>query len=338
MESDRPTCSRTLGAAIASVPAPKARPARPRRRPARLAATTLAFLLLALPLRASDNLALGAPSANLCIVDREGYALGYSEEHEQAAWVVYRLTAKELKKPVKRKDRFKPDPEIPTGSAALADYKGAPYDRGHLAPFRDQAWSRKVREESFFLSNMSPQVQGFNRGIWGALEDQAREWAERDTALWVSSGPVLEPGLPTIGKNRVSVPKAYFKVLLDLQGRTKAIGFLLRNEPSSQPLETFAVSIDSVEALTGLDFFGALPDSLESRLEAVPGALAAREWFRPDSLVEPLPAPDPAAVQCRGLTRGGERCRRLTKDASGLCPQHAGQSDAPATETDPDGR
>ncbi|MDD3155024.1 MAG: DNA/RNA non-specific endonuclease, partial [Victivallaceae bacterium] len=111
-----------------------------------------------------DNLALGVPGRADAIIDREGYALGYIELHEQPAWVIYKLTAEEVQNKVaKRSNQFKPDPEIPTGSAALADYRKSGYDRGHLAPAADMAWSAKAMSDSFYLSNMSPQVPAFNR-------------------------------------------------------------------------------------------------------------------------------------------------------------------------------
>ena len=114
----------------------------------------------------SDNLAFGIPGPADTIIDREGYALGYSEYHEQPAWVIYHMTAEEATtKATSREDNFRPDPEIPTGSATLADYRGSGFDRGHLAPAADMAFSVKTMDESFYMSNMSPQRGEFNRGI-----------------------------------------------------------------------------------------------------------------------------------------------------------------------------
>ena len=89
--------------------------------------------------------------------------------------VSYKLTKAEVQNQVtKRKDNFRLDPVIKTGSAILADYKGSGYDRGHLAPAGDMAWSKKAMSESFFLTNMSPQVPGVHRGMWRILEEQIR--------------------------------------------------------------------------------------------------------------------------------------------------------------------
>ena len=105
----------------------------------------------------SDNLAFGIPGKADYIVDREGYALGYSEEHEQARWVIYRMTYEEATtKATARNDNFREDPQIPSGSATLADYRNSGKDRGHLAPAADMAYSLKTMDESFYMSNLSP--------------------------------------------------------------------------------------------------------------------------------------------------------------------------------------
>ncbi len=95
-----------------------------------------------------------------------GFSLKYNEEYEQAEWVAYQLTEEEVLGEFPRKDRFRADRNISTGSASLEDYRGSEYDRGHLAPAADFKWSEQAMDESFLLSNMSPQVPGFNRGIW----------------------------------------------------------------------------------------------------------------------------------------------------------------------------
>jgi len=88
---------------------------------------------------------------------------------------------------VKRSNAF-PDYNVPEGSATNVDYQGSGYDRGHLAPAGDMSWSSQTMEESFFYSNMSPQVPGFNRGIWERLEDQVREWAIENQDIYVVTG------------------------------------------------------------------------------------------------------------------------------------------------------
>lgn len=186
------------------------------------------------------------------------FALSYAEKYEQAEWVAYELTAERLnQKWVDRKDEFLPDERIKGQAASLLDYRNSGYDRGHLVPAADMAFAEDAMRYSFLLSNISPQARDFNQGIWRELEELTRTWAKENEALYVVTGPVLsQPVKGTIGENKVSVPSAYFKILLDVtEPQFKGIAFLIPNEVSYEPLYKFAVSIDQVEQLTGLNFF-----------------------------------------------------------------------------------
>ncbi len=210
----------------------------------------------------------GLPDSRI-IVRHFAYTLEYDEEHEQARWVEYRLTAEMTHGPWKSCDHFRADPMILTGSAEPEDYTKSGYDKGHLAPAADMAWDSTAMCESFYMSNMSPQTPSFNRGVWKRLEDQVRTWAEESDTLWIVTGPVLRDSLPTIGTHHVSVPEFFYKVILGVKGTEwEGIGFVLANEGSKKSLDSFEVRIDSVEALTDLDFFPGLPDSLEQLIEA----------------------------------------------------------------------
>ncbi|MDI9429563.1 MAG: DNA/RNA non-specific endonuclease [Spirochaetota bacterium] len=215
------------------------------------------------------DLELPAYDEGEIVVRHPGFTLLYDEEHEQARWVAYHLTRDELYGTAKRKDNFRADPSIPTGSAELADYRGSGYDRGHLIPAGDLTWSDEAMSASFFLSNMSPQDGSFNRGIWSQLEAVVRNFADTEGAVYVVTGPVLTDGpYQTIGANEVSVPNSYYKVILDYEEpELKAIGFVLPNEGSKSDLKSFATTVREVEDLTGLDFFHRLPDMQEELLE-----------------------------------------------------------------------
>lgn len=234
----------------------------------------IALVALASPLllglsNEETSTCLPALDDDLEVVYHQGYVLGYSDAHEQPSWVAYHVTAAELEVDQVRTDDYRADPTVETGSAALQDYEGSGYDRGHLAPAADMTWSHEVMSESFFLSNMSPQAPSFNRGIWSKLEDQVRDWALHEGSLLVATGPILTDDLAeTIGGNLVSVPKRFYKVVVDLEGEDqKGIGFILPNKGSKEYLGNFVVSIDAVEEATGLDFFADLPDHLEAALE-----------------------------------------------------------------------
>ena len=209
------------------------------------------------------------PMSGEQIIDHFGYSLSYNEEHEQASWVFYELTDNEVLGLVKRKDQFRKNPDVRTGSASLSDYKGSGYDRGHLAPAADMRWSSTAMSESFFMSNMSPQVPSFNRGIWKRLESKVRDWARDNKRIYIVTAGILDEGLNTIGSNSISIPNYYYKVILDYtEPELKAIGFILPNKKSKAPLQSFAISVDSVEIQTGIDFFYNLPDDKENKLES----------------------------------------------------------------------
>ena len=205
--------------------------------------------------------------SDLQIVEHPGFTLAYCEKHEQAAWVAYELTADEIAGSVSRTDRFLEDPAITTGSATDSDYKGSGYDRGHLAPAADMKWSEEAMNASFYFSNMSPQVPAFNRGIWKRAEEQVRDWATQYGGVYIATGPVLNDILTKTGRNQVSVPAFYYKTVMDKK-MTKIITLLIPNKGSKADLQTFCISTDSLEKITGIDFFPKLTDSTENRLES----------------------------------------------------------------------
>lgn len=207
----------------------------------------------------------GSPLATM-IVKHSYYTLAYSEENEQALWVYYRLTPDFITGAVKRNDNFRPDPAVRTGSATLADYKNSGYDRGHLCPAADMKLNTTAMSETFYMSNMSPQVPAFNRGIWSQVEDQVRKWALRYDSLYVVTGPVFRNNLGVIGQNKVTIPGYYYKVIYS-PGKERMIGLVLPNKASSEAISRYVVPVDSVESLTGIDFFPELADASEDKLE-----------------------------------------------------------------------
>ena len=219
------------------------------------------------------------------IVSHVGYSFVYNEAHEQANWVAYLLTAERAtpRSDVPRKDNFRPDPAVKTGSAVDDDYKNSGFDRGHLAPCADMRWSQQTMDESFFFSNMSPQRPQLNQQTWEKLEELVRTWAKEYDTLYIATGPVLRAGLPSVAeteeaksnykpKNRVSVPEYYYKVVLHYTSKEiKGIGFIVPNKngmgKSVETIKNFAVTIDSVQNLTGINFFYQLPKVQEECAE-----------------------------------------------------------------------
>ncbi len=213
-----------------------------------------------------------AENGNCQLIHHRYFSLCYDEDKEVPRWVAYSLTAPSLRaKNVKRTDDYRPDIKVPTASADPADYRRSGYDRGHLVPAADRAFNREAMSETFLMSNITPQDHLFNSGIWRELEQNTRRWARHRGKLYVVIGPLYFSKRPRrIGRNGVAVPDAFFRVLLDPSAtRPEGIAFVIPNAVSDEPLEKYAVSIDSVETLSELDFFAdLLLDSLEEAVEA----------------------------------------------------------------------
>lgn len=255
------------------------------------------------------------------IITHTGYSLLYNEIHEQADWVAYQLTKEETTKLYERTNKFILDPKVKTITASDSDYKGSGYDRGHLAPASDMGWSSITMKESFYYSNMSPQNPSFNRGIWKKLEELVRTWAVENNNVYIVTGPVLKGELTSIGNDKVSVPKYYYKVILDFsQPSIKGIGFVLPNAGSKETLKNYAVTIDNVEKFTGIDFFPLLQDKQENLIEST---LCIECWsWNSTSTNKTSQIKEGLSTQCTGTTKKGKRCKRMTKNDNGRCYQH----------------
>lgn len=234
------------------------------------------------------------------VVIHPGHMLVYSEKHEQAKWVAHIAAQDLVTGNLARIDSFLPDPLVRTGTAVTADYWNSGYDRGHLVPSADMRWNAGALQATYYYSNISPQLPELNRGTWAELEDWVRRYVNfSGHRVFVVTGPVLRDGLPTLQKadrtNEVSIPEYFWKVIADLDGeQPKAIGFVMRNAVNEYPPISYAVPVDSVEALTGLDLFHALDDATEARIEAM---REPKDWYAQGDPffgeVEPLPAPLP---------------------------------------------
>ncbi len=208
------------------------------------------------------------------IVRHKYFTLSYQEDHEQAEWVLYRITRERLNNArIARYNQFHPDPMVRTESATPRDYNSSGYDRGHLCPAADMAFDSVAMFESFYMSNVSPQVQEFNSGIWRELEELTRDWARRYEKVIVVTGPVLRDGaVKSIGFSKVSVPRRFYRVILT---KDNAIGFLIPNALSDRPVMEYACTIDDVEKATGFDFF---PKVLKGQFEYIESVYRRSDW------------------------------------------------------------
>lgn len=216
------------------------------------------------------------------ILKRKGYTVSYNSETKNPNWVAWHLTKSHTYGSFQRRqEMFSEDESVKAPRATNNDYFNSRYDRGHMCPAGDNKWDKEAMTQSFLFTNICPQNHGLNKYEWNDLEIQCRDWAREYGAVDIVCGPLYsskggrykvgssrEPQQKTIGRNKVWVPDAFFKVVLCRQGRPKAIGFVYRNEGVKQ-LKTEAVrTVDEIEALTDIDFFPALDDEMENRIEA----------------------------------------------------------------------
>jgi endonuclease G len=203
------------------------------------------------------------------IIHHKNYSLSYSEPHEQAEWVAYELKASHISSTNHKRPYFEIDNAVKTGAAHWSNYKQSGYDKGHLCSAGDRRFTQEAHDETFLTSNISPQEHKFNAGVWNRLEQKVRYWAKKNDGVFVVTGGVLQNGLKTIGDEDVAVPNQFYKVILDnTNGKIKMLAFIMNHENSDLPLYQFVVSVDEVEALTGIDFFPQLDDAIENKLEA----------------------------------------------------------------------
>lgn len=277
------------------------------------------------------------------VIHHYAYVLEFADVYKQPSWVCYMLCRTRVEtSEVPRTNDFRSDPAVSTGSATPKDYSRSGYDKGHLAPSGDFRWNELAQSESFFMSNMSPQRPALNRGIWKHLEDKVREWAQELDTLYVVTGPVLKPGLPTIGTSNVAVPENYYKLVLDYKPPAEeAIGFIMRNEGSSEPLVDFVVTVDSIEKVTGIHFFPELAGTIESKVVgtvdlafwhlngeiANKAGLSKRTAHLPDGATRMRITRHNCSIDCPKENRLGAACGDGTTSSNtgkGACAGHGG--------------
>jgi endonuclease G len=161
---------------------------------------------------------------------------------------------------------------------------GSGFDHGHICPSADRQYSVEANKQTFYLTNMQPQYNSFNAGIWEDLEDNIRNWAKatNNEILYVCKGGTIDKEANILKriKGKLIVPKYFFCALLlkTKSGTYRAAGFWFLNESndrSTEPLADFIMSVDELEAKTGIDFFCNLPDDIENRVEK---SVSVKAW------------------------------------------------------------
>ncbi len=203
------------------------------------------------------------------ILVRKAFILSYNKLTKCPNWVAWHLTSDHINGPIGRSNAFYEDEEVPAPRATNEDYKGSGWSRGHMCPAGDNKWDVEAMNQSFCLTNVCPQDASLNSGLWNSIEIDCRNWAKRFQDIYIICGPVFyKQEHELIGINKVCVPEAFFKVVLCLNGKPKGMGFVVKNNAGTKKKDLYFNSIDQVERITGLDFFPALPDSIENEVEA----------------------------------------------------------------------
>ena len=204
------------------------------------------------------------------VLSYTGFTVSFNPQTKLPIWVAYELTKEETEGTVKRNNNYYPDPNLKEAQASNNDYRNSGWDRGHMAPAGDMKWSEQAMLESCYFTNMCPQNKNLNGGDWRSLEERCRTLAGVYGSVQIVCGPIIgDMKNGTLGENKVAIPDAFFKVLMVRVGdEYEGIGFVFENKAGHQDLFNYAMSIDSVESMTGMDFFHQLPDKVENKMEA----------------------------------------------------------------------
>ena len=207
-----------------------------------------------------------------------GFTISFNKDNHTPNYVAWELLGSEVSQEVSRSNKFWQDLDL-EGCPHHRDYTHSGYDRGHMCPSADQKWSEEAMNDCFVMANICPQDHKLNAGAWQTLENKERQWAKRDSAIMIIAGPIYtDTDTQRIGDMGVRVPGAFFKAILaPYVDNPKAIAFVYPNMASPGNMQDYAMSIDELEELTGYDFFPALPDEIENKVES---RYSFTEWNR----------------------------------------------------------
>lgn len=227
------------------------------------------------------------------------YSYEWNATMKHAEWVAFSFDEQTCKDVTGRTDAWDVDPLLPAElQTSNANHTNDGFDRGHICASEDRVWSVDANKQTFYFSNMSPQLASFNQKFWVSVENQIRKWGRAipttyDKVYVVKGGTLnhllkgftgavkgADGKIPTTDADGFTMkglacPQYYFAaVLSEKDGAYKAIAFLVEHkeglpeEPTTAELQQYVVSIDSLETFSGIDFFCNLPDDLEDEVES----------------------------------------------------------------------
>ena len=219
------------------------------------------------------------------------YSFGWSQKDRVALWVAYPLCKFYTNGSAGRTNAWALDPLLGEDSAAPFSGYAGPYARGHQLPSADRQCCDEANAQTFYGTNMTPQLNEHNEGIWSNLESKVRNIASGSDTTYVVTGVIVSPS-SLIEKdsygNNVTIPDAYFKVLLRYSksstlGQWNAAAFYLEHRKYDEKIgKQHSMSVDALEEMTGIDFFVNLPAKVgkdqADRIEAAVPADVALWW------------------------------------------------------------
>lgn len=254
-----------------------------------------------------------------------GYSFEYSREYKQSKWVAYQLIGEQVQHKVLSEIQFYDDPKLPEGSLNSDDFYQRVYPPGHLKPSGDARNDKLEMHDSYYYANVCPMQPTFDQETWRILENMVRGWSLIFDTIYVVSGPAFKKKPDTIGIHKIPVPDYFYKVLLVQNGiDMQMIGFVLPNIDVRYDYIKNPVSVDSVERLTGIDFFYQLPDYLEQDLET---QVNPSFWTDGSNSYYIKSKMKRKEIQCIGTTVMDKRCLSLTQCLNGCCSQHGCEGD-----------
>lgn len=218
------------------------------------------------------------------LICHSAFCLVYDDNHKMAKWTAHIISREIVNGVVSRTNDFRVDSLIKNGTAEEEDYfltkkdesgntiyDGFGYDRGHLAPSADFRWSEKALSESYYYSNMTPQLPEFNREIWAKIEDFLRQYIYNNPTkdIYIVTAPVIKDDLKKQerSKNKISIPEYHYKIAVDLEDK-KGIAFLVPQKNLGNPIEYYVVTIDTIENITNINFYPKLSEQDEKLIES----------------------------------------------------------------------
>ena len=201
-----------------------------------------------------------------------GYTTCFNSSLMIPNWVAYELTDEETRGTVPRPSNspFQQDPAYKGKQPDRSDYSHSGWDKGHLMPCADSKWSEQVMLESFYFINICPQNHKFNEKDWQMLEDKGRSIARKKGSVFIVCGPIVTINeFGRLGANQVVIPDYYFKAFLYKDDKGfHSIAYIMPNRYTGRPINEYAISVNELERILGIDLFTRLNDRIEDIIES----------------------------------------------------------------------